>query len=458
MKIPQQAEFIIDTLEEHGFEAYVVGGCVRDTLLGREPGDWDITTNARPEQVKQLFRRTIDTGIEHGTVTVMLDKCGYEVTTYRIDGEYEDSRHPKEVLFTAQLTEDLKRRDFTINAMAYNHKSGVIDIFGGQSDLEHKVIRCVGNAKERFGEDALRIMRAFRFAGQLGFSIEEKTKDAARQLAPTLEHISAERIRIELVKLLTSTHPELLLTAWENRITKVILPEFDRMMETKQNNPHHCYDVGRHSITVLKKIHAYRDMEMFRDNEKKFQIMCLAALFHDVAKPLVKTTDEQGIDHFKGHPEEGVKAVKALLHRLKFDNETIDRTCRLVRWHDYRYSGKKTGMRRAVNKIGEDLMQELFLLQRCDILAQNPVYMEEKLFTLKEAQDLFDEIKKDGECTSLKTLAVTGSDLIREAGYRPGKQIGTVLQLLLDHVLENPQDNQKQRLLEIAGKLCKEQE
>jgi tRNA nucleotidyltransferase (CCA-adding enzyme) len=447
---------MINKLEENGFEAYVVGGCVRDTLLGREPGDWDITTNARPEQVKTLFRRTIDTGIQHGTVTVMLDKCGYEVTTYRIDGEYEDSRHPKEVLFTAELKEDLKRRDFTINAMAYNHRSGIIDIFGGQGDLEHKVIRCVGNAEERFCEDALRIMRAIRFAGQLGFSIEENTLQAAKKLAPTLSNISAERVRIELVKLLTSAHPELLLTAWENGITKVILPEFDRMMETKQNNPHHCYTVGMHSMKVLEQLHAFRELAIFENKEKKFQIMCLAALFHDVAKPLVKTTDEQGIDHFKGHPEKGVEIVRKLLRRLKFDNETIDRTCRLVQWHDYRYSEKKNGMRRAVNKIGEDLMEELFLLQRCDVLAQSREYREEKLRILDQAEELFRQIQADGECTSLKTLAVSGSDLIK-AGHRPGKQLGNTLQKLLEHVLEVPQDNEKQVLLEIADKIRKGQ-
>ena len=239
IKLPDNVKMILDRLHEAGFEAYAVGGCVRDSILGRIPGDWDITTNALPQDTKKLFKRTIDTGIEHGTVTIMVGKEGYEVTTYRIDGKYEDSRHPSEVTFTKNLTEDMKRRDFTINAMAYNDEEGIIDRFGGMEDIEKGLIRCVGNPKERFSEDALRIMRAVRFAAQLNYSIEDETKNAISELADTLKNISAERIQTELVKLLLSDHPERLMTAYELGITKVILPEFDRCMETPQNNPHH---------------------------------------------------------------------------------------------------------------------------------------------------------------------------------------------------------------------------
>ena len=244
--LPEKVKFIIDTITEAGYEAYAVGGCIRDSILGRVPDDWDITTSAKPQQVKELFRRTIDTGIEHGTVTVMLDKDGFEVTTYRIDGEYEDSRHPKEVIFTANLIEDLKRRDFTINAMAYNEQAGLVDVFGGTEDIERKMIRCVGNAEERFTEDALRMMRAIRFSAQLGYEIEEGTKEAIRKLAGNLRNISAERIQVELVKLLVSPHPDYLRTAYETGVTKVVLPEFDACMETPQVHPHHCYNVGEH--------------------------------------------------------------------------------------------------------------------------------------------------------------------------------------------------------------------
>ena len=271
IQIPEKAKYIIETIQNAGFEAYVVGGCVRDSILGRCPEDWDITTSARPEQVKALFRRTIDTGIQHGTVTVMLDKEGFEVTTYRVDGKYEDSRHPKEVTFTPNLEEDLKRRDFTINAMAYNETEGLIDIFGGLQDIEAKMIRCVGDPEERFGEDALRIMRAIRFSAQLGYEIHEDTEAAIRKLAPTLQKISAERIQVELTKLLISPHPDTLRDAYDMGVTKVILPEFDAMMETPQKHKHHKYNVGEHTIHALIEIAPEKNLRY-------------AMLLHDIGK------------------------------------------------------------------------------------------------------------------------------------------------------------------------------
>ena len=239
MWIPENVEWIIRELMAHGFEAYAVGGCVRDSVLGREPEDWDITTSAKPEQVKQIFHRTVDTGIEHGTVTVLIDKEAYEVTTYRVDGEYEDHRHPKEVTFTASLEEDLKRRDFTINAMAYNPQTGLVDIFEGIDDLNKKIIRCVGNPRERFDEDALRILRAIRFSAQLGFEIDNMTKEAMTEKAETLRDVSAERIRIELVKLLVSKHPEKIREAQRLGLTKVVLPEYDTIVGVEQHTPNH---------------------------------------------------------------------------------------------------------------------------------------------------------------------------------------------------------------------------
>ncbi len=250
--LPEAVRDIIHTLQGAGYEAWAVGGCVRDSILGRVPDDWDITTSARPEQVKALFKKTVDTGIQHGTVTVLWHREGYEVTTYRIDGEYEDSRHPKEVQFTASLREDLRRRDFTINAMAYNEEAGLVDIFGGIGDIRAKKIRCVGDPMERFSEDALRMMRAVRFSAQLGYEIEAETEAAICRLSHTLEKISAERIRTELVKLLVSPHPELIRACWRTGMTAVFLPEFDRMMETAQNNRHHCYCVGEHTIRAME--------------------------------------------------------------------------------------------------------------------------------------------------------------------------------------------------------------
>lgn len=246
LQLPAAVNMIIDVLQAHGYEGFAVGGCVRDSVLNRTPDDWDITTSATPYQVKELFSKTVDTGLQHGTVTVMVHGVGYEVTTYRIDGEYEDARHPKEVQFTSNLTEDLKRRDFTINAMAYSKDRGLIDEFGGMNDLQRKIIRCVGDPWQRFGEDALRILRAVRFAAQLGFEIEENTKKAIVELAPTLSKISAERIQTETVKLLMSDRPEMWRSVYDLGITRIIMPEFDAIMETPQNTPHHMYNVGEH--------------------------------------------------------------------------------------------------------------------------------------------------------------------------------------------------------------------
>ena len=272
--LPEHVQAIIGKLEEAGYEAYAVGGCVRDSLIGRIPGDWDITTSAKPGEVKALFARTVDTGIQHGTVTVLMDKMGYEVTTYRVDGEYEDGRHPREVEFTASLLEDLKRRDFTINAMAYNDRCGIVDIFGGRQDLKDKIIRCVGDAMERFSEDALRILRAVRFSAQLGCTIAESTRQAVSSLAGNLKHISAERIQAELVKLLLSDNPQYLKDAWELGITAVILPEFDAIMKQEQNTPHHCFTVGGHTLKAMELV-------------KPDKVLRLTMLFHDMGKPQI---------------------------------------------------------------------------------------------------------------------------------------------------------------------------
>lgn len=425
---------IIETLEQAGFEAYAVGGCVRDSLLGRNPSDWDITTSARPEQVKALFSHTIDTGIRHGTVTVMLEHVGYEVTTYRIDGEYEDSRHPKEVIFTPLLTEDLKRRDFTINAMAWNPRAGIIDEFGGMEDLDEGIIRCVGSPEERFSEDALRMMRAVRFSAQLGYEIEPATKAAIRKLAPNLTHVSAERIQVELVKLVESMHPDYLRVAYETGITRVVLPEFDLCMETEQHNPHHCYTVGEHMLHSMLAVSSNRYLR-------------LAMLLHDIAKPEKKKTDEQGIDHFHGHQEASEEMAKVILRRLKFDNETIRIVSRLIGFHDYRFPAERRSVRRAVWKVGEDLFPMLLQVKEADTMAQSLYEREEKLEWIAEVEKLYREILKDRECLSLKDLAVTGRDLIR-AGCAPGPELGRILNEMLQDVLEHPEHNNKEYLLQ----------
>lgn len=432
--IPEKANQIIMRLSEAGYEAYVVGGCVRDAILDRRAADWDITTNARPGEVKALFPRTIDTGIQHGTVTVLSGREGFEVTTYRIDGEYQDGRHPSQVIFTPSLTEDLKRRDFTINAMAYNDTEGLIDIFGGMEDLKEGRIRCVGDPKERFTEDGLRILRAVRFSAQLDFEIEDQTREAIREFAPGLSRISAERIQTELVKLLTSDHPETFRILYDTGITSVILPEFDACMETPQNHPHHCCCVGEHTLLALKAIEADK-------------VLRLSALLHDIGKPGTHSRDVQGVDHFYGHGEAGAELASRILRRLKFDNDTISRVKHLVRFHDYRQIGPGLrGVRRAVFRIGKDFFPDYLKLRRADILAQNPLGQQEKLLELQTVEELYGQILKEQDCLSLKDLAVTGRDLM-EAGMEPGPGLGEVLKGLLELVVEHPEYNTKEYLL-----------
>nr|MBQ8253542.1 CCA tRNA nucleotidyltransferase [Lachnospiraceae bacterium] len=438
IKLPQDVANIIHKLEEAGYEAYAVGGCVRDSILGREPNDWDITTSALPQQVKDLFLHTIDTGLQHGTVTVMMHHVGYEVTTYRIDGEYEDSRHPKSVTFTRDLIEDLKRRDFTINAMAYNEKDGVVDAFGGMQDLKNGIVRAVGDPKERFTEDALRMMRAVRFAAQLGYSIDEDTKTAVKQMADTLNKISAERIQVELIKLVTSDHPEHMRLLYETGITKVILPQFDRMMETEQNNPHHCYSVGGHTIKAMEQVRADK-------------VLRLTMLFHDMGKPDTKTTGEDGVDHFHGHAAVSRDYAGEVLKKLKFDNDTLRTVTKLTYWHDYKISPDKKSVRRALNKMGEDLFLLLLEVKRADTMAQSSYQRERKLEELEQLKTVYEQIKEEGECFSLKDLAVTGQDLIA-LGMKPGPQIGEILHMLLELVLEDPDQNEKENLLSVASK------
>lgn len=441
IQLPEDVKKIIEIIEKAGYEAYAVGGCVRDSLLMRNPNDWDITTSAKPEKVKELFKKTIDTGIEHGTVTVMMHHVGYEVTTYRIDGEYEDARHPKNVTFTSNLIEDLKRRDFTINAMAYNDRSGIVDAFDGISDLEKGIIRAVGNPRERFDEDALRMMRAVRFSAQLGYSIEEDTKKAIKELAPNLQKISAERIQVELVKLVSSDHPEKMRDLYETGITAVILPEFDKAMVTAQNNPHHCYTVGEHIIQSMAASDADKNIR-------------LAMLYHDIGKPECLTTDEKGIDHFYGHPEVSGRICKASLRKLKFDNDTIHTVVQLVTHHDYQILPEKKYVRRAMNRIGKDIFPLLLKVKQADLHAQSTYQREEKQEKLDEICALYKEIVQENECVDLKGLAVTGSDLIAW-GMKPGRELGEMLSQLLAVVIDDPGKNQKETLKEIFLELLK---
>ncbi len=454
--MPEQVKSILQTLRDGGYEAYIVGGCVRDSILERFPQDWDITTSATPEEVKSVFRHTIDTGIKHGTVTVLMRNLPtdpawaergerwsqYEVTTYRIDGEYKDARHPESVTFTRTLEEDLKRRDFTINAMAYNDTDGLIDLFQGRDDLSSGVIRAVGDPDLRFTEDALRIMRSVRFAAQLGFTIEERTKEAAARLAPNLSKISAERIRTELVKLLMSPNPGYLRLCYEMGITAEILPELDACMVTPQISPYHKYNVGEHIIHTVEASPCDK-------------VLRLAALLHDIAKPLCHTRDAKGLDHFYRHAELGVDLSEKILRRLKFDNETIRKVRILVRYHDEMMGSEAPVLRKNVVRVcgashrDPEIMPLLFEVKRADALAHHEDWIKERLARINEENDLYDAVVAAGDPLSIEELAVNGTDL-KEAGIRPGPEIGRILNALLGAVLADPSLNDRETLLKMA--------
>ncbi|MBR1876254.1 MAG: CCA tRNA nucleotidyltransferase [Lachnospiraceae bacterium] len=467
--LPEKVNQVINGLKNAGFEAYAVGGCVRDLLLGRVPDDWDITTSATPTEVKGIFRRTFDTGIEHGTVTVMLGNDHFEVTTYRLDGKYSDNRHPDGVTFTRSLKEDLKRRDFTINALAYNEEDGIKDEFSGMEDLKNGIIRAVGDPSERFKEDALRILRAFRFSAQLDFRIEEKTCLAAVELKENLKNISAERIQTEFTKLICSDHPEKIRQLYETGITGIILPEIDICFKTDQKNKHHMYNVGEHIMQALiadaGDIHKREAEYVSEDKWQEFlsttdaldreckiedarakKYIRYALLFHDMGKPDCMTEDENGSRHFKGHALRSAEIAKDILNRLKVDNEMRHAVCELVKYHDYRPELSKKAVRRAMSRTGRDIYRLLIPIRLADTLAQSSYKRAEKLDYEKGVMQAYMDIVKDGECVTVKELAVNGSDLI-EHGIKEGPAIGKKLSDLLELVLENPECNTKEYLL-----------
>ena len=438
--LPKDVKRIISILDKEGYEAFAVGGCVRDSILDRNPDDWDITTSAKPEDVKRIFNRTFDTGIEHGTVTVRMSGESYEVTTYRIEGEYKDSRHPESVEFTSDLKEDLMRRDFTINAMAYNDKVGLVDEFNGIKDLQNKTIRCVGNPKERFGEDALRILRAVRFAAQLGFEIDKETQDAMKELAPNLENISAERIQTELEKLIMSDNPGMFLKVYELGITKVIMPEFDRLMDQEQVSIYHEHNVGEHTIKVM-------------ESTRKDRILRWTGLLHDISKPDEVSVDSDGYHHFKDHPDSGAEMAKTIMKRLKMDNKTIRDVYHVILHHDDRpVSLDPETIRRSVHEIGKDYYEYFLEFSYADYQGKSDYAKDVGIPMLKYCREQFEIIKEKGYATSIKELKITGKDLI-EMGAEPGEKIGTILEDLLDMVLSDPELNTHEKLVKIAEKM-----
>ncbi len=398
IQVPDAAGKIIKQLNTHGFEAYAVGGCVRDSLLGRVPKDWDITTSAKPEQIKQIFARTVDTGILHGTVTVLMEHEAYEVTTYRIDGEYEDGRHPKSVEFTKNLLEDLKRRDFTINAMAYSERDGLVDAFGGAMDLNAGIIRCVGNPMDRFHEDALRILRAIRFSAQLGFRIEEETYKAIFAIAPNMEKVSKERIAVELTKLLLSDYPEQMKAVFESGIAPYVSEHFSTA------------ERGLFELEKLKRL------------------------------PSSKHVRWSGFLRFLDQKE-----AAGILKELKLDNDTMDQVRILTGLWKTEIPALKPEIRKVMSRIKTSLFEDLLNVQSVFL---NGPYLDQ----LKTVRQFAREIINDGDCIHLKDMAVTGRDLM-EAGIKPGPKMGEILEALFDEVIKNPENNNREYLLNYSKDL-----
>ncbi len=432
-ELPEHVERILATLHQAGEEAYVVGGCVRDLMMGTQPHDYDITTSALPDTIKNLFRRTVDTGIEHGTVTVLMEDEAFEVTTYRVDGEYEDYRRPKTVAFSKELSEDLLRRDFTINAMAYNNVDGVVDLYDGQEDLKKGSIRCVGKARDRFNEDALRMMRAIRFSAQLGFDIEASTYQAIKENAALITHVSEERVFVELTKTLIAPEAERVRELVKTGLMARIIPEFLPNVAMPQTNPYHQYTVDEHIYHSLG----------YAPNDA---VSRWTLFFHDIGKGYTRTVDENGRDHFYGHVEKSTELAKKVLTRLKADNRTIKRVTLLVRYHDVQLPATHAGIRRLIHKVGQDEFLNLMDIKYADMMAHSDYGRDLNISCIDKARKIFGEIIEADQCLSIKDLAVNGHDLIA-LGYK-GTDIGTGLNIGLELVLENPDLNEPEVLLE----------
>lgn len=443
MDMPKNVDTAINLLQSAGFEAYAVGGCVRDSLLGKTPNDWDITTSAKPEDMKSVFAdfHCIDTGIKHGTVTVVIDGEPLEITTFRLDGEYEDNRHPKSVTFTSDLGADLGRRDFTVNAMAYSKMTGTVDLFGGQNDLKNKIIRCVGDPDRRFNEDALRILRALRFASALDFEIEEKTAQSLLKNRALLGNISEERIAKELLKLVCGKGAKRILTDFAPVLFE-ILPELQPMYKNSHDNPHHCYDIYEHTLIAVESINPEPTLRF-------------AMLLHDCGKPAVKKFDENGVAHFYGHQRISAEISAQILARLKVSNKFRDEILFLVsnhdRWELYENTEK---MPRYLSKFGLDGVLNLLKVMRADVLAQSPEYRY-RLDQIADAEEIAKNLAAQKPCLSLSELQINGRTLM-DIGIPQGRKLGAVLAQLLDEVIDGVTKNTQEALTTRAREIYSE--
>lgn len=440
MKLPQYVVKAMSILEKCGFEAYVVGGCVRDGLLGIEPHDWDVCTDATPDETMKVFREylVIPTGLQHGTVTVLLDNhTPLEITTYRVEGAYGDHRRPDSVSFVKSIRDDLKRRDFTVNAMAYHPSRGLVDLFNGKHDLDNRLLRCVGNEEERFEEDALRILRALRFASNYGFSIEEHTLDALLKKAPLLKSVAAERVQSELKRMLVGDYIGPVLTK-TYPVLFVVIPELAKGEGLQQHSPYHHFDVLQHLLASV----SYAESDL---------VVRLAALLHDIGKTECFTCDENGIGHFYGHASISEKMAKGILTRLRFDNATIQEVCTLIRYHDIPMEQDDRFVRRWLNRLGVDLFHKLLALKLADANAHAPNNMQARFIELQDVRDRINRLIAEQACFSLRDLAIRGDD-VKKLGIPTGKAVGECLRWALNEVIEQRLPNEKNELLRAIGK------
>lgn len=432
IQVPTPVQTIIDRLSKAGYEAYAVGGCIRDSITGAIPNDWDICTSALPETVEKVFDgfHIIETGLQHGTVTLMIDHVGYEITTYRTEGTYSDRRKPDYVEFVTDLREDVKRRDFTINAMAYNDENGLQDYFGGIADLEKHIIRCVGDANERFNEDALRILRAMRFAATFDFEIAKETAQAMHDNKALLSYISKERISVELMKLLSGKGASRILREFSDILCEVI-PEISPCIGFEQNSPHHTMDVWEHTLSAID----YADSD---------SVIRLTMLLHDIGKPHTYT-EENGRGHFYGHEEAGAKIANTIIKRLKMSNDILDTATTLIRYHDSLHSITKKGIKRLLNKIGMDKAQLLTRVAYADMMAHAQDTIDKGKPQLEFVKQMLAEIEENSECYKVTDLAIGGKELIA-AGFS-GREIGEKLNALLEAVIDGEVENKTENLI-----------
>lgn len=432
IKAPLQVKNALRRLHENGFEAFAVGGCVRDSLLKKAPLDWDITTSARPKETERVFSdcRLVETGVPHGTVTVLLDGRALEITTFRVDGDYLDARHPQNVAFTSNLNEDLLRRDFTVNTLCWSEETGIVDLCGGLSDLQNGILRAVGDPDRRFSEDALRILRGIRFASVLGFSIEPETAQSILRNRRLLLKIAPERIRAEFSKLLCGKNAAAVLEEYRDVIA-VFIPEVRALFDCPQNTPYHCYDVYHHTLAAL-------------ENTEPEKLLRLCMFFHDFGKPLCRKTDENSTDHFKGHQKVGAEIVEPILKRLRYDSKTVKTVTNLIAIHDLKSPKTKAEAKLLLSQIGVDNYRALISIKRADCRGKaQPHAIDEKL---RHMEEFLTEILEKNECYSLGQLAVNGNDL-KAVGITDGKEIRDTLNRLLHLVIREVCINERTALL-----------